>query len=94
MLSDSEISEYKQILDKVNKLSTVKQEIITTIKNKNLQGIELLKSHGYESAADLPKLKEELAELEIKIKEQVAEAEAEILEINNLREAVENIVVG
>lgn len=94
MLTDDELKKHKNLIEKVNKMSREKSEMIAVIKEKKLQGTNILKTYGFESFQDVTKLKEMLAELEEKINRESSEAEAEIIEINALREKLDSIVVS
>jgi hypothetical protein len=97
MLSNEEIKKHKELVDKVNSLSSVKQDIISTGKAKRQQGLEIAKSFD----EDCDNLKEaaigmqkELDRLEELIKKQGQEAEEEIVAINKLKSEVDNILLG
>jgi hypothetical protein len=94
MLTEQELNEHKALIDKANELSKVKSSIIADMKAKQEQGVYILGNYGYKKFSDIPKLVEELNNLEGKIMEEKAEAEKEIIEINKLKEEVDNIIAG
>jgi hypothetical protein len=93
-LTEQEIAEHKQLVEKVNSLSSVKQDIISTGKAKREQALEILKSYGYTELKDVSKLQEKLNNLEEDIKKERVAIEAEIVEINELKTNVDNILIG
>ena len=93
-LTEKEIQEHKALVEKVNKLNTTKQEIMATGRAKKEQALEILKTYGYIDLKDISKLQEKLEEMEEKIKEERRAIEEEVIEIGNLKDAVDAIILS
>lgn len=93
-LTEQQILEHKQLIEKVNNLSQEKSNIIAVGKAKREQALEILKPYGYTELKEASKLQEKLEALEEEIKKERALIEAEITEINKLKEDVDNILVS
>jgi len=95
MLSNEELKKHKELVDKVNSLSSDKQDIISTGKAKRQQGLEIASTYGYDSLKEASVgMQQDLENLEELIKKERHEIETEILDINNLKSAVDNILIA
>ena len=93
MLTDTELNNYKQLLEKGRKAEQELNSIETEINVHKQQCIEKLKSYGYTKFSDVDKMLPKLEEIENKIKEHSAEIEEYIKYVNEKKEEKEGILL-
>ena len=94
MVNNLDIDKFKKIKQEYDKAVDAEKEMQAELKMLKTQSMEILKEYGYTSFADVPKMK---AEIE-KIKADIVKAEEDMLEyikqVNEKREAKNNILLG
>ena len=94
MLNNSEIEEYKRVIDKYNKAvadENAMQAQLTVVKK---QAQEILQKYGYKKMSDASLLNEKLEEMETEIKKSQEEMLAYIEQVNAKKAEKDRILLG
>lgn len=75
MLTNADIERYKELQKQVQEANAEKQTLKAEIKVFHEQGLEKLAKYGFTSYQDLPKFKEKIDQLELKVREEMAQME-------------------
>jgi len=94
MLTDAEILESKKKIDERNQLAQEINNIIAVGAEKEKQGIEIVKSYGYSSLAEVSKMRDELNNLEAIIREDDQRIEKDIIEFNRIKAEKDSILIS
>ena len=94
MLSNSEVEEYKQMIDKYNKAVASEQAMQEQLSLLKKQAQEILAKYGLKKLSDINQLKTKLEEMETEIKESREEMIAYIEAINSKKEEKGRILIS
>lgn len=94
MLSNSEVEEYKQMVDKYNKAVATEQAMQEQLSLLKKQAQEILAKYGLKKLSDINQLKTKLEEMETEIKESQEAMIAYIEAINSKKEEKGRILIS
>lgn len=94
MLSNSEVEEYKQMIDKYNKAVASEQAMQEQLSLLKKQAQEILAKYGLKKLSDINQLKTKLEEMETEIKESQEAMIAYIEAINSKKEEKSRILIS
>jgi exonuclease III len=95
MLTQEEIKEHKEKIEKLNQENETKRNIIATGKAKTEQGVELIKKYNLDSLSveNINKIESLLEEQETIVRTERKTIEQELLKIGELKENYEKAIV-
>lgn len=94
MLSNSEVEEYKQMIDKYNKAVASEQAMQEQLSLLKKQAQEILAKYGLKKLSDINQLKTKLEEMETEIKESREAMITYIEAINSKKEEKSRILIS
>ena len=93
MLTEKDLQEHKKLNEERNKCAQEKNILIDRANEKKKRGVEIMKSFGFSSLQDIPKLREKEVELSNLITEERKEAEQVIADYSALKQKLDEGLV-